>query len=88
MTTNIASSDAAMDICSSPNGVSVDASPPTGSCSARQILLGHVRAVRGTGLGAGHTSVLAREVLMRGESCLGAQSAEVLRAVYDGQHLT
>ena len=31
---------------------------------------------------------LAREVLMRWESCLGAQSAEVLRAVYDGQHLT
>ena len=31
--------------------------------------------------------VLAREVLMRWGSCLGTQSAEVLRAVYDGQHL-
>ena len=28
---------------------------------------------------------LAREVLMRWGSCLGAQSAEVLRAVFDGQ---
>ena len=31
---------------------------------------------------------LAREVLVRWGSCLGTQSAEVLRAVYDGQHLT
>ena len=31
---------------------------------------------------------LAREALMRWWSCLGAESAEVLRAVYDGQHLT
>ena len=37
---------------------------------------------------SGPFPVLAREVLMRWGSCLGTQSAEVLRAVYDGQHLT
>ena len=46
------------------------------------------RAHRGTGLERLLFSALAREVLMRWESCLGTRSAEVLRAVYDGQHLT
>ena len=48
------------------------------------------RALRGAGLESViHTSNphVAREVLMRWESCLGAQSAGVLRAVSDGQKL-
>ena len=52
MTTNIASSDAAMDICSSPNGVSVDARPPTASFCAAANSEGHgaVEAGRRSGV--------------------------------------
>ena len=42
------------------------------------------RALRGAGLESASLSILAREVLMRWESCLDTQSAGVLRAVSDG----
>ena len=52
MTTNIASSDAAMDICSSPNGVSVDARPPTASFCAAANSEGHGAVEAGRRSGA------------------------------------
>ena len=42
------------------------------------------RALRGAGLESASLPILAREVLMRWESCLDTQSAGVLRAVFDG----
>ena len=42
------------------------------------------RALRGAGLEYASLPILAREVLMRWESCLDTQSAGVLRAVFDG----